>query len=221
MAEEVKMFGFWASPFSNRVELALNLKGIQYEFIEENLQNKSRSFLKYNPITKKIPVIVHNEKSIIESLVILEYIEETWKDNPLLPQDPHERALARFWANFIDDKIIKSAHRIATSSSKEREDAIEENVENLKLLEKELAGKDFFGGNSIGYIDIAASVIAIWFGVGQEVSGLHWFTQEEHPNLWKWKTKFEQDEVVKQCCPPKHKLVEFMKMLTASGSAPK
>ena len=105
MAEEVKLFGTWASVFSRRIEVALKLKGVQFEYIEENLSNKSPALLKYNPVHKKIPVLVHSGKPVAESLVILEYIDETWKHNPILPTDPYEKAMARFWAKYMDDKV--------------------------------------------------------------------------------------------------------------------
>jgi glutathione S-transferase len=106
MAEEVLLFGTWESAFSRRVEMALKLKGVDYKYIEEDTANKSPSLLKYNPVHKKIPVLVHNGKPLAESQVILEYIDETWQGHPLLPKHPYERAVARFWAKFIDNKVI-------------------------------------------------------------------------------------------------------------------
>jgi glutathione S-transferase len=104
--EEVKLFGMVGSPIVVRVDIALNLKGVEYKFVEEKKGNFSDTLIKYNPIYKKVPVLVHNDKPISESLVILEYIDEIWKQNPILPSDPHKRALARFWSKFIDDKVI-------------------------------------------------------------------------------------------------------------------
>ncbi|XP_034217515.1 glutathione S-transferase U9-like [Prunus dulcis] len=95
MEEENKLtlHGLWISPYSKRVELALKTKGIPFEFVEEDLMNKSPLLLKYNPVHKKVPVLVHNGKPIVESLIILEYIDETWKTGPrLLPEDPYKRA---------------------------------------------------------------------------------------------------------------------------------
>jgi len=103
--EEVKLLGVVGSPFFCRVQIALKFKGIEYEFVKEDLTNKSDLLLKYNPVHKKIPVFVHNEKPVSESLVILEYIDEVWKQNPILPSDPYQKSLARFWSKFIDDKV--------------------------------------------------------------------------------------------------------------------
>lgn len=106
MGEEVKLYGFWSSPYSRRVELALRMKGVEFNYFEEDLLNKkSPSLLKYNPVHQKVPAFVHNERAIAESLVILEYIDDTWKNCPIMPEDPFERAQARFWASFIDDKV--------------------------------------------------------------------------------------------------------------------
>ena len=99
MAEQNKviLYGTWFSPYAKMVELALKVKGIPYEYVEEDLGNKSPMLLKLNPIHKKVPVLVHNGKAIVESLVIIEYIDETWKTGPqLLPDDPYKRAPSFF-----------------------------------------------------------------------------------------------------------------------------
>ena len=111
MAEEnrVTLHGVRGSPYSKRVELALKLKGIPYEYVEENLRNKSQLLLKYNPVHKQVPVLVHDGKPIAESLVVLEYIDETWKNAPkLLPEDPHTRSQVRFWASFLQQQVRSS-----------------------------------------------------------------------------------------------------------------
>lgn len=109
MAEEnrVMLHGMWASPFVKRVELALKIKAIPFEYVEEDLNNKTPDLLKFNPIYKKVPVLIHNGKPICESFVILEYIDQVWNktDPALLPQDPYKRAQIRFWADFIHKQV--------------------------------------------------------------------------------------------------------------------
>ncbi|KAL0397477.1 UNVERIFIED_CONTAM: Glutathione transferase GST 23 [Sesamum calycinum] len=155
MAEELKLFRTWSSRYSLRVVNALKIKGLEYETILEDLQNKSASLLEYNPTHKKVPVLVHNGKPICESLLILEYIDETWKQHPLLPQDPYQKAMARFWAKFGDDKVLPSIWSVFISQGQDQEEAIALAAGNLKFLEELLKGKKFFGGETIGYLDLA------------------------------------------------------------------
>ena len=92
---------------TKRVELALKLKGISYEYVEEDMFNKSPLVFKYNPVYKRLPILVHNGNPIIESLIILEYIDETWKNGPqIFPADPYKIAKVRCWASFIQQKQV-------------------------------------------------------------------------------------------------------------------
>ncbi|KAI8556766.1 hypothetical protein RHMOL_Rhmol05G0280800 [Rhododendron molle] len=206
MAEEVvKLLGVWASPFSCRVETALKLKGIKYEFIEEDLANKSPLLLESNPVHKKIPVLLHNGKPIAESIVILEYIEQTWKVNPILPEDPYERAMARFWAKFVYEQ------KACASKGKEQEHAKEEATDLLKTLEGQLKDKRFFGGDTIGLVDTVAIVTWYWVQVIQEALGLELLTEERFPVLFRWGDDCANCSGIRESLPPRDKPLALIK----------
>ncbi|KAL9237720.1 hypothetical protein vseg_012236 [Gypsophila vaccaria] len=183
---EVRVYGVWGSPFSRRVEIALKLKGVEYDFIEEDLENKSEQLLAYNPVHKKIPVLVHNGKPVAESLLILEYIDETWKDNSLLPSDPYDRAQVRFWAKFIDEKILAAVGAALLSKGEETQKATQELHDLLKILEKEITKKKYFGGNKVGYLDIVGLFVAYWVPLVQEIFGNYVITRETFPEIYEW-----------------------------------
>ncbi|KAK8541863.1 hypothetical protein V6N13_137551 [Hibiscus sabdariffa] len=206
MAEEVKLLNTWPSPFGLRVAWALKLKGIEYESIEEDLSNKSALLLHSNPVYKKIPVLIHNGKPISESLIILEYIDQTWTHNPILPQLPWEKARQRFWAKFNDDRLLPSIWRVFVTQGKEREEAMEASLENLKFVEEELQGKRFFGGDKIGLADLAFGWLANLISVLQQLTGLK-LIDERFPLLSAWIQEFSETQIIKDNWPSHDKLL--------------
>ncbi|PQP98795.1 putative glutathione S-transferase parC [Prunus yedoensis var. nudiflora] len=113
MADEVVLLDFWASMFAMRARVALAEKGVKYENREEDLRNKSSLLLQMNPVHKKIPVLIHNGKPVCESLIIVQYVDEVWRNKaPLLPSDPYQRARSRFWADFIDKKFYVASRKL-------------------------------------------------------------------------------------------------------------
>nr|KJB46074.1 hypothetical protein B456_007G348100 [Gossypium raimondii] len=192
--KEVKLLGTWFSPYVQRVVWVLKLKGIDYEWVEQGFRdpkNRSQLLLKYNPVMKTVPVLVHHGRPVLESLIILEYIDETWKNNPILPSDPYERAMARFWENLIDQKITKILSKLLSSMDKKQMEEEMKQVSNtIEILDRELKAK----GNK-------------FFGATEEVLGINIFDSQNYPFIAQWKTNLL--EFIQQCLPPKHRLLRF------------
>ncbi|KAK7410488.1 hypothetical protein VNO78_01305 [Psophocarpus tetragonolobus] len=224
MAEEsVTLIGFWGSPFVLRVKWALELKVIQYQYVEEDLGNKSPMLLQYNPVYKKVPVLVHGNKPLAESLVILEYIDETWKqDPPLLPHDPYERAQARFWSRFVDEKSVPALMATFSKGGEEQQKAAQEVRESLKILEGGLEGKRYFGGERIGFADITIGLLGYWVRIVEETVGINLIDKELMPEFDAWIDDFLEFPVIKECMPHHDKLLyhskAFHKILTSSST---
>lgn len=207
MEEEVKVHGSWASPFSYRVIWALQLKRIPYHFIQEHMANKTPLLLHYNPVHKKIPVLVHAGNPICESAVILEYIDDTWPEKPLLPSDPFHRATARFWIKFIEDKEA-TIRRIFTAGEEEREEARKETLEVLRTIEElGLGNGKFFGGEEINMIDLVYGWIAVWMKVFEEVLDMKLMEGLEVPRLHAWAENFKAAAVIRDHIPDHHQMV--------------
>ncbi|ONK62821.1 uncharacterized protein A4U43_C07F8480 [Asparagus officinalis] len=88
----------------------------------------------------------------------------------------------------------------------DQEKCIEQTRENLKILEEELKGKKFFGGDAIGLVDIVASYIAFWTGVIEKVNGVYLNNEENHSNLLKWSQEFLISGVVNKSLPNREEL---------------
>src|SRR3954470_24991381 len=95
----MKLYGFWRSLATYRVKVALALKGMKVDKVAiDILQGKQHDpeYLKLNP-QAVVPALVLDEGGppLFQSMAILEYLEETKPQPPLLPKDPRGRARVR------------------------------------------------------------------------------------------------------------------------------
>ncbi|PSS33761.1 Glutathione S-transferase [Actinidia chinensis var. chinensis] len=203
----IKLVGFWVSPFVLRVSWALKLKGVEYEYIEEDVFNKSPLLLELNPVHKKVPVLVHGHNVIVESFVILEYIDETWKQYPLLPQEPYDRANTRFWAKFAEEKLMRNSWTAMCSQGEEKKLCLQSALEDLEKIEGELKGKGkFFGGENLGYLDLVLGWITYLVPVWEEIGSMTILDPVKFPCITAWMQNFLNHPVIKEDLPPREKV---------------
>jgi maleylpyruvate isomerase len=95
----VKLYGYFRSSAAYRVRIALDLKGVDYESVPVDLRAPASAqhrpeFLALNP-QGLVPVLVDGDRTITQSLAILEYLEEIQPQPPLLPEAAADRAQVR------------------------------------------------------------------------------------------------------------------------------
>ena len=108
----MKLYTFFRSSASYRVRIALNLKGLSYESVAIHLRRGGGeqlmpAYTKLNP-QALVPALEDNGSILTQSLAIIEYLEETHANPPLLPKDPTERALVRSMALVIACEVHPS-----------------------------------------------------------------------------------------------------------------
>ncbi|KAL5757143.1 hypothetical protein ACOSQ2_021889 [Xanthoceras sorbifolium] len=174
-----------------RVRVALAEKGIKYESKEQNLLiNKSRELLKANMVHKNVPVLIHEGKSICESLVIVEYLDEVWHEkSPLLPSDPYQRSQARFWADYVNKKGLDWKRRRSRGSKEIVDRILEDNGRSAWNR----------GDTNISFVDVALVPFASWFYT-YETWG-NFSIEAECPKLIDWSRRCLEKESVANSLP--------------------
>jgi maleylacetoacetate isomerase len=102
----VKLYSYYRSSAAYRVRIALNLKNVAYEIVPVHLikdggHHRRPEFRAVNPQMRVPALVVTTGSILIQSLAIIEYLEETHPDPPLLPKDPVARAQARALAEIV------------------------------------------------------------------------------------------------------------------------
>ncbi|KAA0040743.1 glutathione S-transferase 2-like [Cucumis melo var. makuwa] len=103
----LKLYSFWASTCAQRVRIALNLKGLNFQYKAVDLlkgEHLAPEYLKLNPVGF-VPTLVDGDVVIADSFAIIMYLEEKYPQRPLLPTDLVKRAINHQVANIVSSSI--------------------------------------------------------------------------------------------------------------------
>ena len=99
----MKLHNFFRSGTSHRLRIALNLKGIGYDYVAVDLRTEEHlgaAFKAINP-QQLVPALVDGDLTMIQTPAIIEWLEERHPTPPLLPSDPDDRARVRALAAIV------------------------------------------------------------------------------------------------------------------------
>ncbi|OIT05006.1 glutathione s-transferase u10 [Nicotiana attenuata] len=161
-----------------------------------------------------IPVLVHNDKSVVESLVILEYIDETWKNAPkLFQEDPYLRVNVRFLANFLDKEVFESMRPVITTHGEAEEKILRDVTEKLKMMEKQMQDlfpgeKPLVDGKNLGLLYIVVISVLGCYKAAEEAANVKLIDPQETPFIFSWVTALNELPLVKETIQPHSKMAE-------------
>jgi len=148
----MKLIGYFRSGASYRVRIGLNLKGVSVEHAFRHLrkgEHKAADYLAVNPQGLVPALVLDGGETLTQSLAILDWLDETWPQPPLLPKDPVRRAKVRAFALAIacdvhpvqNLGVLNKLKAYGLDEAKANQWAKEVNYDGLAACEKLLAGE--------------------------------------------------------------------------------
>ena len=146
-------------PYAQRTHMALREKGLDYEHTEVDLKNKPAWFEEVSPYSK-VPVLKCGDQVLYESVIINEFLDETFPEPALMPSDPFLRAQARVWIDYSNTRFIDAIYDLL--GAKDAEAQAEQAAKLTACMEymedrglKALGSDPFWLGSEVSLVDIA------------------------------------------------------------------
>jgi glutathione S-transferase len=201
---DIQIYSAVLCPFAHRVRLVLLEKGVRFELIEIDPQNKPANFLEISPYGK-VPVLIHGDNRVWESAIVNEYLEETFPDPPLLPTEPIQRAQARIWINFADTRLFAASGKLLYGRDSQPAAILNELTEHLLFIEREGLAKisdrePYWLGSELSLVDLT---FYPWF---EQINVLEHFRGLQIPpgldRLQQWQAAVAEREEVRSIANP-------------------
>jgi glutathione S-transferase len=183
MAAPLKLISHKLCPYVQRAVIALSEKAVAFERIDIDLANKPDWFLKISPLGKT-PVLLVGDTAIFESVVILEYLEET-QAKPLHPADPLERAEHRGWIEFGSAVLGDIAGFYAAKDEATFKARTAQIEQKFVRLEARAAASPWFDGESFSLVDAVFGPVFRYFDLFDEIGDFGILAGK--PKLARWR----------------------------------
>lgn len=145
----LKLYDADRCPYCARVRIVLAEKGLEYETVVVDLDDRPAWIYEKNPLGR-VPVLEEDAFVLPESAVIMEYLEERYPEPPLWPVDPGDRALGRLLVERFD-RLSRPYYALRRGD----EEATERLGDELTKLDGVLVGRPFLSGREFGIADAA------------------------------------------------------------------
>ncbi len=158
---QFKLISHKLCPYVQRSVIALKEKGIRYERVDIDLENKPEWFLKLSPLRKVPLLVISNAEGaesasdpivLFESAVISEYLD-TVTDGELLFTEPLKRAQQRAWIEFASGLISNIVQFYNAATTQEYYSALEQLGQKWQRLEEKLPPGAYFEGERFSLVD--------------------------------------------------------------------
>ncbi|MBT3916949.1 MAG: glutathione S-transferase family protein [Rhodospirillaceae bacterium] len=110
------LYHFWSSTCSRKVRITLAEKNIEWQShhidIVGKLENLDPDYVRLNP-KGVVPTLDHDGKIIIESNIIIEYLDDTFPGVSLSPDDTYQRAVMRLWLEMAELQVHKNINVVS------------------------------------------------------------------------------------------------------------
>jgi glutathione S-transferase len=193
MTAKLKLISHALCPYVQRAVISLAEKGIAFERVDIDLNDKPDWFLKLSPLGK-VPVLEVGSKSVFESSVILEYLEETLP-NPLHPNDPLTRAEHRAWIEF-GSAVLGDIWGLETMADEAGFQAKAAQSEvRFARLEERLIAAPWFDGKAFSLVDAVFAPAFRYFDVFDEIGDFGILANK--PKIARWRNSLRERPSVK------------------------
>ncbi|XP_014252364.1 pyrimidodiazepine synthase-like [Cimex lectularius] len=195
---KLRLYSMRFCPYAQRAHLILNAKNIPHDTVYINLKNKPEWYLEQFPLGK-VPAICVDGDRIYESLIICDFLDEKYPENPMYPKDPLKKAKDRILIERFS-KVSSLLYQCYLNPNMDVQ-LLHPVFDAMDHFEKELRkrGTPFYSGSKPGMVDYMIWPWCERLEMLRVIGGDNFkVPKDRFAKLWRWSEAMLEDDAVKK-----------------------